>query len=151
MSVLKYSEKRNRAYVCKFDHDEARVRYAAGETQSELARRYGVSRARIRQIVLPEVGERARRESLARMRSGVCERCGKGCSLYSLHCAPCAAVARTTSVRDDELLCFSCREWKADALFPRNRNESYRRGRHSGCTACGTKAKREWRRRTGKP
>lgn len=146
MTVPSLSGKRNRVYVRKFDHEDARRRFAAGESARSLAAEFGVSGSRIYQVVNPEHGERTARSSAEWMRNGRCERCGEPCSRYFRRCRTCAGVARATSVRDDELQCYSCQEWKPDTAFPKGGPRSaHRRDRHKQCTACQTEAKRDYR------
>lgn len=148
MTVVSLSGKRNRVYVRRFDYEDARRRFGAGESALALAAEYGVSNSRIYQVVNPEHGARTARLSAEWMRNGKCDRCGERCSAYSRHCTACSAIARTTSVRDGELQCSTCHEWKPDAAFPKGGPRcAHRRHRHKHCTACQTKAKREYRRR----
>jgi hypothetical protein len=141
-----------RVYVRKFDYEEARRRYAAGGvTMSELAEEYGVSQARIHQVVTPGGIERTLARSSDWQRSGTCPDCGTPATRTGRiqhRCRECSARKQAITVRDEELRCVTCKQWKPDESYPLNRNESpFRRGRHSQCTACGTERRRDYRRR----
>ncbi len=141
-------------YFRKFDHDEAKRRNAAGESAASLAREYGVSTTAVLAVVSQRIRASMDRAKERIRQSGRCERCGgpkNGLSSYSHGanlCRSCAFDDLATSVRDTELRCSKCREWKPDEDFPRNRSESIRRrGRHDQCRACNTIARRAHRRR----
>lgn len=143
-----------RVYVRKFDWDEARARYAAGEPVNTLAAEYGVTRQAVYRVVTPGCIEREAAYSRERQRRGRCNDCGGPMNLMSrsrgsTRCVACAAAARVTSVRDGEIRCFSCHAWKPDDDFPRSASQRHlvRRGRHSFCRACQTIKKREYRHR----
>lgn len=146
-----------RVYQRKFDHDEARRRYANGESVRRLAERYGVSTTRIYQIVNPAAGERAAEQSSRWMANGTCRDCGGRASRHSVNethrCRACADKANRITVRDTELQCVTCREWKPDETFPfaHNRNTQARRHRHRACRACCTIARRTYRDRNKVP
>ena len=134
-----------RTYYRKFDHDVARLRYAMGVNMSQLAREYGVSRTRIKQIVHQEAGRKAQERAAAYR--WPCLDCGKGIKHKNGRCLQCSTKRRATSVREDELQCTTCQQWKPDDAFPRNRQATARRGRHSQCQACNTIARRDYRHR----
>jgi hypothetical protein len=98
-----------------------------------------------------------------------CEPCRQAAAVFqrNYHAVPCAngcgkmvwgrflpgtmcRRCRATSVRDTELECGRCREWKPDDGFQRNRQEKMRRGRHRLCRVCSTITRREYRQRTGR-
>lgn len=137
-----------RVYTRKFDWDEARARHAAGETYSALAREYGVSPTAVAYACDDDARARQHVIASAWQRSAVCRDCGKtGVHPHHGRCQKCAAVASITTVRESTLHCVTCREWKPDAAFPRNRQEQHRRGHHTQCRVCTTEQRRQWRER----
>lgn len=139
-----------------FDYDEAKRLRADGLTYQAIADRFGVSNSAVALAVNDAAREIANERANAWQRRGVCIDCGGQCTRTAgtpaHRCKTCAALAKATSVREDELQCMKCREWKPDAGFPSNRAESgVRRGRHDQCRPCLTEAKREWRERTRVP
>lgn len=142
-----------RVYVRKFDHDEARARYANGESVRALALEYGVVYNAVRLVVVPGAREQQAKSYAAWVRKGRCDDCGgpmsqHSRSLGSTRCKECADRVRATSVSDDALRCITCSEWKQDTEFPRNAaGRKLRRGRASQCRSCQTLAKRDYRRR----
>lgn len=52
MGLVTHSEKRNRTYQRKFDHEEAVRLRKEGATYTELAERYGVTPMTVRRVVL---------------------------------------------------------------------------------------------------
>jgi len=143
--------KNGRVYPRKFDHEEARARYAAGESSAALAREYGVTTTAVWTVVA-EKGAKWR-DSTRFKGAGRCERCGaptNALSRYtsgSLLCKSCAYDDAATSVRPGELRCIICREWKPDEDFPHRHVDLRRRGRHEACRRCNTVLRREHRRR----
>ena len=139
---------RGRQYQRSFDYEEARSRFATGERISVLAEEYGVSVARVRQVVIPSEGARADARSAAYR--WPCIDCGAPTRSRNRRCVPCAFKLLATSAREDELLCMNCKTWKPDDDFPHNRTEKIgRRGRHGECRACQTVSRR--RRRQANP
>lgn len=138
----------------RFNYDQARERYAAGESINDLAARYGVSYTAVYRVVVPRVAERMAETHAAWQRSGECPDCGAQTTRRgkdtSSRCIPCAVKRVTTSVRDTTLRCQTCREWKPDEAFPRG-NRAARRNRHQQCRSCLTEAKRQWRERNKVP
>lgn len=146
--------KNGRIYPRKFDHEEARRRFKRGENIADLAHELGVTWAAVSFAV-----DRHRRNAnlllKAEQMSSHCATCGEPCSWNRYQqaeprCLDCFDKARTTSVRENELLCFGCRNWKPDNDFPHSaaRHCHKRRGRHNCCRVCGSEMKRAWRERT---
>jgi hypothetical protein len=140
----------------RFDHDEAYARWLAGESQTAIAASYGVSQAAVSQAVLRH--DPAKRAALnayhrAYQRERLRKPCVRGCGRLAWHgrgregvCIPCTAAARTTTVRETELLCTKCDEWKPDEAFPHGHGKA-RRGRHSLCRTCQTRERQDYRER----
>lgn len=147
---LTFVGKNGRVYQRKFDHEDALRRKEAGETVASLAREYGVSESAVWAAISPRTKACNLRAAAARRERGRCERCGgwKHGGTPAKLCASCAMDDRATGVREHELHCFSCGEWKPDAEFPYNKGgQQRRRGRHSQCRVCQTIARRDHRRR----
>lgn len=147
-------ERGARGYQRRFDHDEARRRYAAGESVAALAREYGVTESAVYLVVSAKQAASARALHERYRTADRCERCGAVKSLFSRYtsgsrlCRSCAMDDRATSVREGELRCSSCGEWKPDDDFPRNRSARLRRrGRHNQCRSCQTNARQAYRER----
>lgn len=143
--MLEGKSYKGRVYKRKFDHDEARYFYARGSTIKQLAEKYGVSTARINQVVNPEVGRRA--DEAASAYRWLCADCGAPTQHKGSRCRECANKLRATSVREGELWCFHCRTWKPDQDFPKNRQATARRGHHGICRVCSTEVRRDHRHR----
>jgi len=141
----------------KFDWDDAKRRYQAGESQAEIARSVGVSRTALRFALYPLELASSRKYTAEWQRQAVCAVCGGQCGRYggqdpaSYRCRSCANKAQATSVRDNELRCQTCREWKHDLAFPHNRLETVRRGRHRSCRDCNTALRKAYRERIKVP
>lgn len=172
MSLLNYSAAKNRVYVRRFDHDEARARYGAGESIRALANEYGVSTSAVRFALFPD--EKLRNyEAVKRWQQGVCESCGgpamRLVGSKKLHnpdgrtlCAACWAKLRRKPLRlraDGVLVyqCSHCEEWKPlDQFAPRVRRrleagENPRRNSGATCRACSTAARQAYRERHKQP
>lgn len=141
-----------RVYQRRFDHEEARRRYEAGESGSSLAREYGVSSTAVLTVVSATMEKW--RDSTRFKGAERCIRCGAPKSklsrytMGSLLCRSCADDDQATSVRSGELRCVSCRKWKPDAEFSMNRSETVRRRqRHRSCRVCQTRQRQEYRER----
>lgn len=140
-----------RVYERKFDWDDARWRAAAGESITEIARSFGVSRTAVLRVVDPDVNRRMAERVYLHKRNSRCPDCGaqtwRRPDGREARCVNCSSRLRATSVRPDSLRCYACREWKPDEAFPFSRNNLARRGRHNQCRPCLTEAKRDYRRR----
>lgn len=133
----------------RFDHIRAKALRVRGFSYGRIAAELGVSSAAVRRVCDPQVAARMDAASRRWLQSGVCPSCGGPKTRLDrvTRCRTCAARVRATTVRDHELRCQTCHEWKPDDGFPRSRNNGARRGRHKQCTACQTKARTEWRHR----
>lgn len=136
----------------KFDYDEAARLRAEGLTYQAIAERFGVTAMAVYWAVNEEARERAIARNTEWQRSGTCPDCGGPSTRHSitksLRCKACFDRTQATSVHEDELRCFRCREWKPDEAFPRNRSgRKLRRGRHNFCRACSTVVRQEYRER----
>lgn len=139
----------------RFDHDEARrLRAEAGLSVAEIARRMGVTYMSVARVCDARIRATFDARHAEWQRGGVCVDCGGPCSRNSTRgvqrCRSCAAAARTLNVRDGELRCERCKEWKPDADFPKGA-KAHRRHRHSLCRSCNTTARREYRDRVKVP
>lgn len=144
--------KNGRVYVRAFDHAEARSRYQAGESMAALAAEYGVSASTVYLAAYPGAKERNYARRRKREQSGTCPDCGAHATVNTAgqhRCRSCAGKRAATSVRADALLCFTCKEWKPDEEFPRNRAQRgrARRGRAGSCRRCGTVLRQRYRER----
>ncbi len=123
-----------------FDHDEARERYASGESGPRLAEAFGVSTTRIYQVVNAEYGARAAKRAAEWQRHGVCPDCGGPSTRHgvnlNLRCRACHYKHASTTVMPHSLKCVVCHVFKLDEDFPFNRFEKHRRDRHTVCRAC---------------
>lgn len=138
---------RGRTYTRKFDYEEAQRRYAAGEKIQALAVEYGVSNARVNQVVNPEVGRKAKELSAAYRWH--CPECGAETRHKNARCNPCAALALTTTALDGKLHCSKCEQWLSPEMFSTNRTEAKysRENRRRICRKCDTKARADYRQR----
>lgn len=144
----------NRVYRRRFDWDEARRRYEAGDTVTAIARDFGVSYAAVRRVVVPGAYEADRAAVARRMAGekgrGCCRNCGTPIHLHTERyrggrCYDCAGLARSTTVSPTTLRCSTCGEWKPDDSFPPKPSLKARRGRHATCHTCDAALKRAWR------
>lgn len=132
------------AIARKFDWDEAKRRYQAGESQVEIARSVGVSITAVRFALYPLERASSRKRRAEWQRQAVCAVCGGQCSRTSgqdpasYRCRDCFNKAQAISVRDNELQCMTCRQWKHDTEFFHNRSLTLRRGRGKVCRVCDT-------------
>ncbi len=140
----------------KFDWEEAQRLRAEGWAYRAIANALGVTDTAIQRACDPGLREKMKERQREWQQSGVCIDCGGQRSRNTTHertgrgqkrCKPCADIAAATSVRENELRCGACREWKPDDDFPLNRREPQRRDRHDLCRPCQTEAKRRWRER----
>jgi hypothetical protein len=148
MSLFTVSERRRRVYARKFDHEQARELYSAGEmTRADLARYFGVSEGAIARVVDSDIAERMRERSRKWVTSGSCLDCGVAISWHAERCRAHASARRRESVRVDTLRCRRCGGWFPDEHFHRNKAQASRRGRNRECRACHTVERRGRRRR----
>ncbi len=165
MALTVYSAARNRVYVRRFDHEEAAVRHAAGESIRALARDYGVTVNAVRCVVIP--GEKARQNVYAkRWRTGTCERCsGPAMRLIPgkkehnpdgrVLCQRCRSREMRKRLRVDpatrtyKLECGRCKQWKPVDEFGARVRKALADGRAPKyvCTACATAARTAYRHR----
>lgn len=142
----------------KFDHDEARRRHAAGESYVSIARDLGVAptavaRAcdwRIRASMDAYNAMRQRVNGNPSMYRGTCVDCGGRCNTRARRCDACHAEHVRKAPPFDErgwLFCDACETYKPLAEFPFSRRRAGRKGRHSQCRECGTKARQAYRER----
>ena len=133
---------------------------AKGLSYAALAEHFGVSQTSVTRVCDPATNarlvaqtkkwtERHRRECL-----GGCGRrvwmTGKGRSGYCIKCLREKWERERKDVRDGELLCLKCGEWKPDEEFSTrtpSKKRTSRRGRTPWCRACNTEARRAHRRR----
>jgi hypothetical protein len=157
VSLTYQSKLRDRVYVRKFDHEDARRRHQAGESISSLAQEYGVSHNAVLLVVSDQARATRRAYEEWQKTAGRCRRCGAPMHIVSFYrgsrfCRDCALDNLATSVGDGVLRCTTCREWKPDEDFPRNRREpKRRRGRHHQCRACCTRRRQEYREKNKVP
>jgi hypothetical protein len=135
-----------RVYTRKFDWDEARVRYQAGEPAAAIARSYGVSRTAVRRVVSEAEYDRDAARLAARQTSGRCADCDSPINPRSTRCANCSHRAKATTVRPSELRCSLCGEWKPDDAFHHDHRRPSRRHRRYLCRTCDLKYRNRYRR-----
>lgn len=159
--LTRYVPETNRLYVRRFDHEEAARRYWAGETQTALAREYGVTPKAVRQAIArlrPEVRERDTARKRA-WRATTCEGCGAP-AVKRKHnpdgrvlCVSCRGKTRRKRLRysaDGVLLleCPGCGEWKPLAEhLPRTRRR-LAEGKAAGpsyCHSCVARQRQAYR------
>lgn len=157
MGLEMVSNKRNRVYVRKFDHEEAQRLFAEGHKAPALAERFGVSTAAVMRVVDPKIRRRMdqQTQTYARRKRALCKGgCGRrvwahGQNKRTGYCQKCYLEELGKGfARDGELRCSECGEWKPDDRFPRVRSRGSlapRRGRKSGCVDCDTKRRRKYR------
>lgn len=156
----------------KFDHDEARRRYAAGESMGALASEFGVSRNAVFRVVNARYAESQKRarEAYYERNRVPCEGCGKPCLAVhvggkKVHnpdgralCVRCRADEHLERIRFDDnaeivavrcnmLDCANGERWQPPENFARGTAHRNLRdgGIHSQCRACLTRARREYR------
>jgi hypothetical protein len=140
-----------RVYTTKFPWSEARKLRAKGWTYTDIAKKFGVSPAAVRLACDDYARSINRFRNSVYQKDGTCIDCGGPCSHNSKYpanrCNTCAGKLRRTTVREDELKCTTCKEWKPDAEFPMNRTEPARRNHHTSCRPCGNALRTEHRHR----
>lgn len=134
-----------------FDWDEARRLRTLGWTYARIGTHLGVTGHSVNMACDDAARERhhLRLHERAYWRTGSCVDCGAPVSRYrpGSRCLACNAREKTTTVRDDSLLCSRCRLWLPDSHFPNHKRNPARRDRHAYCRACQTATKREYRER----
>ena len=131
-----------RRYQRKFDWEQARARYQAGETLTAIAASYGVSKEAVRRVVDAAYYASEQSRLAARQKTGRCVDCGRAITLMSTRCVDCAGVARRTTVRPDTLHCPACDQWKPDSAFYHDARCPARRYRRWLCRTCDNRARR---------
>jgi hypothetical protein len=135
----------------KFDWREAQRLRAEGRTYTWIADRFGVSSTAVAYACDEKQRLRAHQTHKEWQSRGVCPDCGGPATRYGVgrqaRCQACFNLRQATSVRGEELQCLTCREWKPDTAFPRNRSEKMRRGRHGVCRACQAPMRQQARER----
>ena len=158
-----YSEKRNRFYARKFNHDYARQLRDLGYTYGEIARTFDVVPQAIAVALDHDVAKKVADRSKIHGRTA-CEGCG-GPTLKADHpsrhvhdgrilCNTCRARARRTRIRfyrdgSYELHCKTCSRWLPPEAFGRGQRYPDIRdgGFHSQCRSCTSKARTDYRAR----
>lgn len=155
MSLVTVSDKRARVYQRAFDHDEAiALRESDPETwtYAALAEYFGVSSVAVARVLDPDRRERMAAAALEHAR-GKRKPCKGGCGTLvwthmkgrSGYCIPCYGKVRAADdVRETELRCTKCREWKPDDEFARGKTRG-RRGRRTYCRPCDSAARKAYR------
>lgn len=153
MSMVTVSTKRDRIYTRAFDHEEARRLREDGWTYPALAERYGVSATALQRVCNPRVRERMDARSNDWIREHMRAPCLGGCGRLvwlqtpgrSGYCPTCVGKRKAAvNVREGELRCTRCGEWKADAEFGTKKRKT-RRGRRTWCRPCEAAARRAHR------
>lgn len=157
MSLVTVSEKRNRTYARAFDHDECKRLRALGWSYPKLAAYFAVSEAGVARVCDAKTRERMDAYTAQYLRDKR-EPCKGGCGVLvwthmknrSGYCPACAAaLIAAPNVRDNELRCTRCGEWKPDEDFYKASGKCLaRRGRKTACKSCDNAARRGHRRRT---
>jgi hypothetical protein len=142
MSVVTASGRR---YQRRFDWEQARARYLAGESMTAIAASYGVTREAVRRVVDAAYYAREQARLAARQKTGRCVDCGRQINLRSTRCVDCAAIARRTAVRPDALHCSGCEEWKLDSAFHHDARNPSRRYRRWLCKTCDAQLRQRYR------
>jgi len=134
-----------RRYQRRFDWEQARVRYQAGETLTAIAASYGVSRDAVRRVVDAAYYAREQARLAARQKTGRCVDCGRAITPTSTRCRDCAGIARRTTVRTDTLHCSACKQWKPDSAYYHDQDTPARRYHSWLCKTCDNQARRRYR------
>ena len=147
-----------------FDHDEAVRLHEAGLSYAKIGERLGVCESAAFQAVKratdPVWAERSRSYHRAHQRVAKRTQCAGGCGRLVWKqagrtnlCPSChGKLVASPRVRDGELQCADCGEWKPDGEFHRKaRGAAARRGRTSQCKPCATKARQAYRERRKQP
>lgn len=137
----------------RFDWDEARRRFAAGESACAIARSFGVSRTAITRVVDDGTYERMRQTCLRLAEKGAtCPGCGGRMALTTRYggglCRACVAAERM--LLPDEcgrIRCSTCKQWLAPGAFSHDPRKPHRYHRGMECRACCAGRKRKRRAR----
>ena len=165
---------RDRLYTRRFDYEDARRRYAAGERVADLAAEYGVTTTAVYHALTPE-RHNQRLAANKRRRTGVCEVCGGPAMRFigaklarnpdgRLVCQVCRSRLRRERLRYDDagaliavrcshLDCAAGDQWQPPTNFgPGPRFRDVRDGGiKDHCRACDTRQRQEYRARHRKP
>lgn len=158
MSLTYRSTQRNRVYTRKFDHEEAKRRYEAGESPAALAREYGVTINAVRRVVIP--GERARMAATAlehHRRKGNpsqywdCPDCGAR-ARKGHRCRACYLIARYEERPQPidavgRVYCYRCRAYRPADEFSFDPRWPKRGFRREVCRACDSARRQDYRER----
>jgi len=134
-----------RRYQRRFDWEQARARYQAGEAMTAIAASYGVTREAVRRVVDAAYYAREQARLAARQKTGRCVDCGREINLRSTRCRHCAGIARRTTVRPNTLYCSACDQWKPDSAFYHDARNPARRYHGWMCKTCNNQARRRYR------
>lgn len=170
MTIASFSPTKNRFYVRRFDHEEARRLRSEGATIRELADRYGVTQAAIHRATTPGAMERDL-EAGRRHRASTCEECGGyamkitgGKAQHNVDgrilCVTCRGRNRRERYRFDadgaliavrctSLDCANGERWQPPQNFPKGRPAQDLRdgGIHNCCRSCQTRMRQAFRER----
>ena len=134
-----------RQYQRRFDWEQARTRYQAGETMTAIAASYGVTKEAVRRVVDAAYYAREQGRLAARQKTGRCVDCGRAITPTSTRCRDCAGIARRTTVRTDTLHCSACKQWKPDSAYYHDQDTPARRYHSWLCKTCDNQARRRYR------
>ncbi len=166
MSLVTHGKHRD--YQRKFNHEEARRRYAGGEGITSLAREYGVTVNGMRRVLDPLVAKSMLQHNKD-WYTGQCELCGGPCMRLvggkAKHnpdgrtlCKRCRGDEMTERLRFDSdwtlvavrcnmVDCANGKRWQSPDNFTRGVRSRHIRegGIHTQCRACQTRTKRLYR------
>ena len=125
----------------KWAHDEGLRLRATGMSIPAIAKLMEVSDSSVRLVCDPAYRESCRESARRRGKSNKCIDCGATIWTAThggsgLRCQPCAILLRAVTVRESELHCCECGQWKPDSAFSHRAAATARRGRHSVCSTC---------------
>lgn len=165
METLHFSEKANRQYKRRFDHDQARTLREHGFDYDTISKMMGVSDTAVRRVCDPVFAAALAARSKAFYEDS-CEMCGKPC-LSPRHkakwgrpghdgralCVRCRSDTKRLRLRFDELgnlaavRCVTCKQWQQPERFGRGvRHREVRDGGiHTSCRSCLTMLRQDYR------